>query len=225
MTTEIISLPGGGRGLANFSPSRQCAFALVAPVKENGNTAILVIGNGEVARFAVTYPLHVFITDDCMGVFEDDGKLMCFHPGGILFSIPLPPGIEPVAGFEVTPEGLLVKGGRLMNFLYDMGGRLLNSGRDGDFYLGRGPAYLRWDRYQEAEALLKQGKLAHAKALFLQCVKEFIDAPNHQADILRRLGEISLQLDNKQDAILFWDLALRANPKVGVKKRLEKLKS
>jgi hypothetical protein len=226
MAVEIIDLPNGKRGMANFSSSRNCAFAVVMAIPRTKKSDAVVMFHGrETARFKVEYPLHVFITNDCVGVFEDDGRLVVFHAEGVLFKTAMPNGLGGVTGFEVTPDGFVITGGRLARFVFDMTGHLINSGKETGFYQGDGPAHLRWDRYREADALLAKGKLAKAKALYDVCVDEFTDSPTHQAAILRKLGEISLQLNNKDEAIDYWTLALDANPKVGVKKKLEALQA
>lgn len=227
MTVEFIDLPNGQHGMANYSPSRNCAFAVVMaiPARTSGNDAVVVFQGRETARFNVVYPLHVFITDDCIGAFEDDGRLVVFHAEGVLFKTAMPNGLGGVTGFEITPDGFVISGERLTRFVFDMTGRLLEAGKASSFYEGSGPTHLRWDRYREADVLLAKGQLARAKALYDVCVDEFTDAPTHQAAILRKLGEISLQLNNKDDAIDYWTLALDANPKVGVKKKLEALQA
>jgi len=72
MTVEYFDLPNGqhGIGMANYSPSRNCAFAVVMAIPRTKKSDAVVMFHGrETARFKVEYPLHVFITNDCVGVF------------------------------------------------------------------------------------------------------------------------------------------------------------
>ena len=212
-------------GIADWSPNHRFGLAVGSLNASQSRIALLIADGEELWRSPVGQPFDVQITDDCSGVFEDGGKLVFFHSGGILFKVEQPPGLGKITDYKVMPQGLMVYGGRLMVFAYDMAGRLIAAGRDdAAFYAGLGGKYMRGDRYREAEDFLAHEDLDKAKAMYLLCVKDFMDSPNHRADILRRLGEISLRQDKKSDAILYWGLALKANPKVGIKKKLDKLK-
>jgi len=88
-----------------------------------------------------------------------------------------------------------------------------------------------YDLLDIAEEKMKEAESGEGRACDYSAVESMLRraagmdvTPNTKAHIYRRLGEIAEKLGRTQEAIAQYENALKWNPKVGVKRRLSKLK-
>jgi len=82
------------------------------------------------------------------------------------------------------------------------------------------------ERFKEKASPLSEGDAQEILLLLAQALKKGLDEyPNEKAAVYRTMGEVKESLGKIADAIHYYELAFKLNPKVGIKRRLDNLKN
>lgn len=148
----------------------------------------------------------------------DGATLYCvnINEGKLLWRISnVPPGGE----IKIDPVKQLVKAGEPYGTNYDYIVEATYSGEVIDRKYRSG-----YEMIREANKKLEHGNIKEASSLLEEALATSI-SDNTKAETYRTLGEIAERTDANSTAIDYYEKAVDLNPKIGVKKRLAKLKS
>lgn len=171
-------------------------------------------------------PMEIRFFADGWGCFTYP-EIGIFNPDGIVFRAEIPKGFVSVRDVQLSEDEVVFYAERFI-FKYNWLGDLIEQIRDDSrLFVDDVTDRLRWDRYNKAEALMVLVYQGNAKAaedaekLLNICSRQFGDYLNWRAKCFRLLGELALISGNVNRAIEQWRTALKADPKVGVKRKLQ----
>jgi len=161
-----------------------------------------------------------------------DSGILCFFDllaGAILWAKPPESGWADSYEFDVEKELLYLVYMDVGKFVYNFSGEFLDSERWQTERIKRANGFelsaIARERFQSLDKVVNTETGEEILTLLEQALQRGLDNyPNEQAMVYRTMGEVFEALGEKLKAIEHYERALRLNPKVGIKRRLDTLR-